>query len=90
MVKYAEYGNGHPRGHYVEFVQRAEQVMVLVGLTRTGVVFGPHFVERNLDSREYLRIIRYHVIQRDFHAHNIDRRVCGGSKKEHLIVPPVM
>ena len=47
--------------------------MVWVGLTRAGVVLGPHFAERNLDTREYLRIIRYHVIQRDFHVHNIDR-----------------
>lgn len=75
VVRYAEYGNGHPREHYVEFVQGAEQVMVWAGVTRAGTVLGPHFVERNLDSREYLRIIRYHVIQRDFREHNIDRRV---------------
>ena len=51
----------------------AGQVMVWLRLTRAGVVLGPHFAERNLDTREYLRIIRYHVIQRDFHVHNIDR-----------------
>jgi hypothetical protein len=67
------YGNGHPVDHYVEFAQGADQVMVWVGLTRAGVVLGPHFAERNLNTREYLRIIRYHVIQRDFYVHNIDR-----------------
>ncbi|CAB4042592.1 Hypothetical predicted protein, partial [Paramuricea clavata] len=60
VVKYAEYG--------------AEQVMVWAGLTRAGAVLGLHFVEWNLDSREYLRIIRYHVIQRDFRETN-NRRV---------------
>jgi hypothetical protein len=73
VIKYAPYGNGDPADHYVEFAQGADQVMVWVGLTRAGVVLGPHFAERNLDTREYLRIIRYHVIQRDFHVHNIDR-----------------
>ena len=46
--------------------------MAWVGLTRAGVVLGPHFAESNLDT-EYLRIIRYYVIQREFHIHNIDR-----------------
>ena len=50
-------------------------MMVWVGLTRAGVVLGPHFIERNLDSREHLRVIRYNVIQRDFLIHNIDRHV---------------
>ena len=68
-------GTGHPPDHYVEFSQRADKVMVWVGLTRTGVVLGPHFIEKNLASREYLRIIRYNVIQRDFLIHNIDRHV---------------
>ena len=30
-------------------------------------------LNRCLDTREYLRIIRYNVIQREFHIHNIDR-----------------
>ena len=47
----------------------------MVGMTRTGVVLGLHFAERNLDAREYLRIIHYNVIQRDFHIHNVDRNV---------------
>ena len=75
MIKYAEYGNGDPLEHYVEFVQGAEQVMPWEGLTRTGAVLGSHFVQENLDGREYLRIIRYHVIQGPFRRHNIDRRV---------------
>ena len=47
--------------------------MVWVCLTRAGVVLGPHFAGRNIDTTEYLRITRYHVIQRDFHTHNIDK-----------------
>ena len=68
--KYAEHGNGHR-----EFLQGAKKLMVWVGLTRTGVVLGPHFAERNLDTREHLRIIRYNVVQRDFRIHNVDRNV---------------
>ena len=49
--------------------------MMWIGLTRTGVVFGPHFIQGNLNTREYLRIIRYHVIQRDFPRNNINRQV---------------
>ncbi len=71
VIKYAPYGKGHPADHYVEFVQGDDQVMVWVGLTRAGVVLGPHLAERNLNTREYLRIIPYHVIQRDFYVHNI-------------------
>ena len=71
--KYAARGDGHPEDHYVEFLQGAQQIMVWVGLTRRGAVLGPYFVERNLDTREYIRIVRYNVIQRDFPAHNIDR-----------------
>ena len=73
VIKYAPYGNGQPADHYVEFAQGADQVMVWAGLTGAGVVLGPHFAERNLDTREYLRIIRYNVIQREFHIHNIGR-----------------
>ena len=40
-----------------------------------GVVLGPYFAERNFDTREHLRIIRYNVLQRDFRIHNIDRNV---------------
>ena len=70
---YAAYGNGHPPDHYVEFLQGSNQIMVWVGLTRAGNVLGLHFVERNLDTREYLRIIRYNVIQQDFRTQNINR-----------------
>ncbi|CAB3989435.1 Hypothetical predicted protein [Paramuricea clavata] len=52
VIKYAAKGDGHPPDHYVEFSQGADQVMVWVGLARTGVVLGPHFIERKLDSRE--------------------------------------
>ena len=47
--------------------------MVWVGLTRLGVVLGPHFVEGNIDTREYIPIIHYNVIQRNFRVHTIDR-----------------
>ena len=72
FIKYAPYGNGHPADHYVKFAP--DQVMVWVG-TRTGIVLGPHFAARlNLDTREYLRIIRYYfTLQREFNIHNIDR-----------------
>jgi hypothetical protein len=65
VIKYAPYGNRHPTDHYAEFAQGADQIMIWVGLSQADVVLGPHFAQRNLDSREYLCIIRYHVIQRD-------------------------
>ena len=71
--KYAARGHGHPNDHYVGCLQGAQQVMVWVGLTRQGVVLGPHFTRRNLDTREYIRIIRYNVIQRELPEHNLDR-----------------
>ena len=46
--------------------------MVWIGLTGNGRVSGPHFVNRNLNSREYLRIIRYNVVQREFAALEIN------------------
>ena len=75
FIKYAPYGNGHPADHYVKFAQGFDQVMVWVGLTRTGVVLIPHFAERlNLDTREDLRIMRYYfTLQREFDIRNIDR-----------------
>ena len=49
--------------------------MVWVSLTRTGTFLGPHFVQENLDTREYLQIIRYNVVQSDFPINDIDRNV---------------
>ena len=72
VIKYAQRGQGHPPDHYVEFKQGADQVMVWMGLTG-GRVLGPHFVRGRLDTREYLRIIRYHVVQGDFRRLNIQR-----------------
>ena len=66
---------GHPTNHFVEFEQGADSVTVWISLTRTGVVIGPHSIQENLNTREYLRIIRYHVIQRDFLRNNINRQV---------------
>ena len=73
VIKYAEYGQGHPPDHYIEFKQGADQVMVWLGLTGSGLVLGPHFVRGRLDTREYLRIIRYHVVQGDFRRLGIQR-----------------
>ena len=61
-IHYAPYGQGHPENHFVEFEQRADSVTVKSGLTRVGVVVGPHFIQGNLNTREYLRIICYDVI----------------------------
>ena len=73
VIKYSRYGQGHPPDHYIEFKQGADQVMVWLGLTGSGQVLGPHFVGGRLDTREYLRIIRYHVVQGDFRRLNIQR-----------------
>ena len=56
--KYAAKSDGHPNDHYVAYQQGEQQIMVWVGLTRQGAVLGPHFVEGNLDAREYIRIKR--------------------------------
>ena len=49
--------------------------MVWIGSTRADAVLGPHFIQGNLNTREYLPIIRYHVIQRGFPRKNINRQV---------------
>ena len=46
--------------------------MVWVGLTGQGVVLGPHFIQGRMDTREYLRIIRYNVVQRELR--NVNRQ----------------
>ena len=66
FILYAPYGNGHPDAHYIEHMQGADQLMVWVGLTGNGDLLGPHFVNGNLNTREYLRIVRHNVIQREF------------------------
>ena len=73
VIYYSRYGQGHPPEHYIEFEQGADQIMVWMGLTGTGQVLGPHFVRNRLDTREYLRIVRYNVVQRDFRRLNINR-----------------
>ena len=65
-VKYSKYGEGHPPDHYIGHQQGAAQVMVWVGLTVDGRVLGPHFIDGNMDSREYIGIVRYNVVQREF------------------------
>ena len=73
VVKYAPYGQGHPDDHYVEFEQGPDKIMVWVGLTRNGTVLGPHIVRGALDTQEYLRIVRYHVVQQELRRHGINR-----------------
>ena len=72
-IHYAPYGQGHPANHFVEFEQGADSVMVWIGSTRAGVVLEPHFIQGNLNTREYIRIICYHMIQRDFPKNNTNR-----------------
>ena len=70
-------GNGHLPDHCVEFAQCADQVMVwpMGWFDKRRYCPRSIFAERNLDSREYLQIILYHVIQRDFRTYNINRHV---------------
>ena len=72
VICYSQYGQGHPQDHYVGHKQGAEQLMVWVGLMRSGTAFGPYVVRGNLTTREYLQTVRYNVIQRDFRAQNIN------------------
>ena len=66
VIRYARSGQGHPQDHYIGNRQVADQVLVWVGLTGNEEVFGPHFLRGNLDTREYLRVVRCNVIQQDF------------------------
>ena len=75
VIRYARYGQEHPQDHHIGNRQGSDQVLVWVGLNGNGEVFGPHFVRGNLDTREYLRIVRYNVIQQDFARQNINRSV---------------
>ena len=65
--------DGHPHDHYAGDIQGAQQIMVWAGLTRQGVVLGPHFTRANLDLGEYMRIIRYNVSQREFPMSKFNR-----------------
>ena len=49
--------------------------MVWVGITRNGVIFGPHVVRGRLDTREYIRIIRDNVNQREFPRYGINQEM---------------
>ena len=71
-MQYSKYGQGHPPDHYIGHQQGATQVMVWVGLTGDGRLLGPHFIDGNMDSQEYLRIVRYNVVQREFGALGIN------------------
>ena len=73
VVEYAESRQGHPPNHYIDCQQGPGQVMVWAGFTRNGNIFGYYFVNGRLDTREYLRIIRYNVIQREFREQNVDQ-----------------
>ena len=87
VTKYPLYGNGRPADHYVEFAQGADQVMVWVGLTRAGVVLGPHFAERNLDTREYLCLYVTMLYRGNFTFITSIGITCGGNKMELLRIP---
>ena len=59
-------GNCYPANHYLDHMTDAGKVMVWVGLTENSDVLEPRFLNGNLDTREYLQITRYNVVQRDF------------------------
>lgn len=73
-IKYALYGQGHPNDHYAQRQQGAGKVMVWIGLKGDGKILGPHFVDGSLNTREYLRIVRYNVVQREFLQLGINQR----------------
>ena len=75
VIKYARYGQGHPQDRYTGNRHGSDQVLVRVGLTGNREVFGPHFVRGNLDTRDYLCIVRYNVIHQDLAWQNINRFV---------------
>ena len=58
----------HPNDHFVERRQGAEKSTLWIGLNCNGHILGPHFVQGNLDTREYLRIV-----QQDFQNLRISR-----------------
>ena len=68
-------GQVHPQDHYIGNKQGTNQVLVWVGLTGNGEVFGPHFVRGNLDTRPYLRIVRHNIIHQNFAWQSINRFV---------------
>lgn len=74
VINYAPFGQGHPEDHYVEFEQGPDKIMVWVGMMRNGTIFGPHVVRGKLDTREYLRIVRFNVVQRKFQRHGVNQR----------------
>ena len=71
---YSLHRAGHPENHYIEFEQGADQVMVWIGVTGAGVILGPHFINGRMNTQEYLRIVRYNIVQREFFQHGIDRQ----------------
>ena len=76
------HGQRHPANHFVEFEIGANSAIVWIGLTRAGVVLGPHFIQGNLNTREYLRIIRY---RETFPGITSTNRLFGGSKIERQL-----
>jgi len=74
VVKYSRFGEGHLEDHYINFSQGADKVMVWMGLTGDGQILWPHFVQGRLNTRKYMRIIRYHVVQGDFPRRNMTRQ----------------
>ena len=41
--------------------QGADKIMVWMGLTGEDLILGPYFIEGGMDTREYIRIVRYNV-----------------------------
>ena len=51
VICYARYGRGHPPQYYIKREQGADKILVWVGLTRNGTVFGPYVIRGNLTTR---------------------------------------
>lgn len=86
--KYAAHGNGHPPDHYVEFLQGWDQNMVGIGLTGSGNVLDPHFVEQHLDTRESTSESYVTTLYRGTFVLTISiGMICGGSKMEYRPIP---
>ena len=82
VIHYSHNGRRHPPDHYVEHRLDAPQIMIWIGHLRNKTI---RFVKENLDTKEYLRIIWYNVLQREYARHKISR---NSTYWQHDEVPP--
>ena len=87
IIRYSPHGDGHPAVHSVQCAQGTDQVMVWVGLTRAGVVLGPHFAEKT-STLENIYVLNVTMSYRGIFTLIISIRIsCGGNKMELLRIP---